>query len=369
MKVLILNRYDPLNPKSGGAEIFTLEIAKRLVKDKHEVTWLSSTFKGAKQSQRHLGINIERKGSKLTTIYHAYRYYRRNKDNLDLVIDEIHGICSLTPLYVDKGQRVSLIHEVAGKIWFYMIPLPFSLTGILFEKFYLRHIYAHERFLTVSKSTQQNLVAHGVNFKNINIVSEGLKDSVRDTKLSCKKSVNPQLIYFGGIRPMKRVEDQIKAVNTLKEEFPNIKLIILGTKQSRYYEKLQKLVTKLNLNKNIVFKGFLDEFQKNRQVQQSWLNLATSVKEGWGLAVSEAGRFEIPTVSYNVEGLRDSIQNGKTGVLTSQDSVHELAKEIKNLLLDNKTRKRLGKAAKTMALKLDWDNSYKQFLKALSWPN
>jgi hypothetical protein len=46
---------------------------------------------------------------------------------------------------------------------------------------------------------------------------------------------------------------------------------------------------------------------------ESHLLVATSVREGWGLVVSEAAALGTPTVAYDVDGLRDSVRaaNGR----------------------------------------------------------
>ena len=66
MHILILNWRDPKNPKSGGAEIVTLEHAKAWVKKGHNVTWFTSKFKGSKDTEKIEGINIVRRGNFLT---------------------------------------------------------------------------------------------------------------------------------------------------------------------------------------------------------------------------------------------------------------------------------------------------------------
>ena len=51
-------------------------------------------------------------------------------------------------------------------------------------------------------------------------------------------------------------------------------------------------------------------------VQQSWVHVLPSRKEGWGLAVIEAAQHAVPTIGYRSSGgLTDSIVDGVTGVL------------------------------------------------------
>ena len=51
MKILFLNWRDKKNPKAGGAEVVTEEIAKRLVKKGHQVILLTSKFKGCQNKE------------------------------------------------------------------------------------------------------------------------------------------------------------------------------------------------------------------------------------------------------------------------------------------------------------------------------
>src|SRR3990167_7669440 len=106
MHILILNWRDPKNPKSGGAEIVTLEHAKAWVKKGHKVTWFTSKFAGSKDTEKIEGINIVRRGNFLTVFLIAHFFYFLSKNKFDLVIDEIHGIPFFTPLYFRLYKNV-----------------------------------------------------------------------------------------------------------------------------------------------------------------------------------------------------------------------------------------------------------------------
>ena len=92
MNILILNWRDVKNPKSGGAEIVTLEHAKYWVKKGHNVTWFTSSFKGAKREEILNGIKIVRYGNFITVYLFAPFYYLFSKTKFDIIIDQIHGL-------------------------------------------------------------------------------------------------------------------------------------------------------------------------------------------------------------------------------------------------------------------------------------
>ena len=124
MRILILNWRDPNNPKAGGAEVVNLALARQWIAAGHEVTWFSARFPGAAAEETIQGVRVLRRGRPWTVHWWAFwAYLRRTLRGHDLVIDQIHGIGFLTPLYV-REPRLALIYEVAGSIWFKMYSLP-----------------------------------------------------------------------------------------------------------------------------------------------------------------------------------------------------------------------------------------------------
>jgi len=64
MRVLIFNWRDIKNPRAGGAEVYTYEVAKRLVQLGHRVVWFSSAFPAAPNEEELEGIQIIRVGDR-----------------------------------------------------------------------------------------------------------------------------------------------------------------------------------------------------------------------------------------------------------------------------------------------------------------
>jgi len=62
MNILVLNWRDIKNPLSGGAEILTHEIAKRIVASGNHVLLFSSDFPGASNKEIIDGVEIIRQG-------------------------------------------------------------------------------------------------------------------------------------------------------------------------------------------------------------------------------------------------------------------------------------------------------------------
>jgi glycosyltransferase involved in cell wall biosynthesis len=104
--------------------------------------------------------------------------------------------------------------------------------------------------------------------------------------------------------------------------------------------------------------GFLADRDKRDVVSGSLLHLNTSQGEGWGLCVLEAAALGVPTVAYDVEGLRDAVRDGETGWLVRDgeqlaDVVERAAKE----LADQDRREQVAARCRDWAARLSWDRS------------
>src|SRR3989344_5018035 len=99
MNILILNWKDIKHPEVGGAEIIVYELAKRLVRHGHAVTWFCRSFRGAKPTEIIDGIRIIRRGTIVTMYLYAPMVYWQMEQKPDLVIDMSNTVYWQTPLW------------------------------------------------------------------------------------------------------------------------------------------------------------------------------------------------------------------------------------------------------------------------------
>src|SRR3989344_1315840 len=362
MNILILNWRDIKNPESGGAEILTHEIAKGLVKMGHQVTLMSSFFKNAHEEEVLDGVKIIREGHTnfrflfSSVHFRAFKYYLKNKNGIDLVVDEIHGMPFFTPLYVGK-KSVVLICEVASDLWIKMFGPFLGFFGMLLEKFYFRFIYKNTSFMTISNSTKMELLKEGINSRNITILPIGV--TIPRKIIKKKKEKNPTLIFAGRLLKSKGIEDAIFSLKILSEDLPKLKLWIIGRGNEEYLQELKNLVKKEKLEKKIIFWGFVSNSKKFELMARAWILIFPSIKEGWGLTVPEAASQGTPTIAYDVCGLRDVVVEGVNGFKVEKNNTSELARKILELIRNKSLYKKLQISSKKSSLIYNWINTVK----------
>lgn len=368
MNILILNWKDVKNPTAGGAEIIAFELAQRLVKDGHSVVFFCRRFSDCLSEEEIKGVKIIRRGNKLTLYFQAYLYYKSLKKKPDKVVDMVNTIAWQTPLYVPSSQRIAYVNQLAKKVFFYELPWPLSLIAYLAERLEYT-TYKNSKFLCYSESTKNDLMTFGIPQENIHIFPLGI-DHDRYKKEG-SKSNHPFFVFVARLAKNKRADLCIKTMSKVVEKYPNARLAIVGNGPEE--GALQLLVDKLGLEKNVFFVN-KNNFFINKDVrdlklkimQKSWALLLPSVKEGWGMVVTEAAACGTPAIVSNVTGLRDSVLHDKTGIILSQNPTpQELSKAMLRIIEDASLRERLGKGAIAWSKKFSWERSYETFKKLL----
>lgn len=356
MNILILNWRDPKNPKSGGAEIVTLEHAKAWVRKGHVVTWFTSKFENCKNEGKIEGINIVRRGNFITVYFLAPFFYLFSKNKYDVVIDEIHGLPFFTPLYA-KIPKIAFIHEVAGEIWDFMFPFPLNKIGKLIEPLYFK-LYKNVKFWTDADSTIDDLVNKGI--KRRNCIAINCPVSNKQLKTLPKKEKVPTFIFVSRVVKMKGIEEVIRAFFYILRELEDAKLWIVGDGDKKYVEELKETTRSYSISTKIKFFGRVSEEEKLELMKKAHMLLHASIKEGWGLVVIEAASQGTPSVVYNVSGLKDSVKNGKTGVVLEENSSREMAKQAIELLKNKNKYLTFQKNGLQWAKSLTWDRATRQ---------
>ena len=175
----------------------------------------------------------------------------------------------------------------------------------------------------------------------------------------------PTILSFGSIRPMKRTDQIIKAFELTKKEIPHLQLIIAGDTSNTYGRKVLKKIENSCYRHSIEYLGRVDQDKKIELMQKSHIICVASIKEGWGLVVTEANSQGTPAVVYNIDGLRDSVMDNETGIICQQNTPEDLAKNIIYLVNDKDKYQTLRKNAWEWSKKINFEKSYKDFISVL----
>jgi len=214
----------------------------------------------------------------------------------------------------------------------------------------------------VSNSTSQELCRKGFIEDNIHFVYNAVDQAAYRVE-NVKKPSQPVIGYLGRIKKYKSVNHLIYAFQKVKQEIPEASLLIIG--DGDFLPDLKNLVSKLKLEGSVTFTGATYHQQKIDYLNQMWLMVNPSPKEGWGLTVIEGNACGIPVIAADSPGLRDSVVDGETGLLYPYGNHERLAELIIKLISEKNLRNSLSTQCIRWAQKFNWENSAQDMLQLI----
>lgn len=351
MKILLFNWQDLSHPLAGGAEVHLHETYSRIAAMGHQVTLFCSSYDGAKPTEEMNGITVIREGGRFLFNFVVMRKYLTTFRNggYDLIVDDVNKIPFYTPSYV-KEPVLGELHHLLGTSVFQETIFPLASYVYLAERASLP-MYRKIHFMIHSPSTQTEVTANGFSPDRIHYVPYGMNHQLFRTTGVLKSSV-PLIGALGRLKKYKSFDHLIEAFPIVKKVIPDAKLVIVGDGDDR--PRLEELAAKSGVGADITFTGFVSESEKVDWLNRMHVAVNTSAKEGWGLTAIEANACGTTTVSSNVQGLRDAVLDGETGLLYEYGNREQLAEKIILLLRDAALRERLSAAALKRSKEFDW---------------
>lgn len=142
----------------------------------------------------------------------------------------------------------------------------------------------------------------------------------------------------------KCIPELLSAVKILKQNIPNIKLIIAGRESSGkayLYEKIKSM----QLEGNVEYIGEISEKRKIELLQNCAIYMQPSIYEGFGLATAEAMSCGAPVISTAVGAVPEVVDGA--GVLLDSCNPKTIASSVIDLICDLGKRQRFGHAARS----------------------
>lgn len=363
MNIVWFSWKDINHPQAGGAETVSWQIMSRLVRDGHNVRLITARYAGSGEQETIDGIEIFRAGGRLGVYPRAFRTFRRRMpDWPDLIIDEMNTL-PFGPAFYSRKPSILLTYQLARKVWFFQAGFPVSVIGYCLEPLYLFAISRrYKTVLTESESTRRDLARYGFPRQHVSVFRVGT-DLKPVERLSKKPDLHDVLI-LGALRPMKQTLSAVKGFEFARDKNPALKLTIAGDTSDPYAAKVLRYIEASRHAGSIEVLGRVSARQKTDVMRRAGVILVTSIKEGWGLIVTEANSQGTPAIAFDTDGLRDSINNGKTGLTVKAGDEQALGDAINTMLDDSKIYETLRSKAWESSKQYTFDNSYADFTRA-----
>jgi len=336
MKIHINAWHDLASPDAGGSEVVVDRAATELTRFGHDVTV---------SVPRPVGDHPYRtvvSGGFYTQFLRAPFNYFRHARRADVVIDVVSGLAFFTPLWRRRARTICFMHHVHDEQWDDTYPGPVAVIGKFLELKVMPRVY--REFIAVSPSTAKGLEGLGVRADAITVVPNGLDPAPvglpdRDEELL--------FVVVARLAPNKRVALLLEMWREVQRTTGG-RLIIIGDGTER--ERLEQMAVP-----NCEFLGQVRDRERDAYLARASLLLVSSRREGWGLVILEAAQVGTPALAFDVDGVRDAIADGVTGVLVADEQ--QFIAQWCALAGDDDRRRSLGDAARERSRNFTWENS------------
>jgi len=236
----------------------------------------------------------------------------------------------------------------------YMHSLSRRMTIGLINSVVLRFM---NNYIAVSSNFKEMLTIRKFNPRNIYVLYNGIDFSVPAAEYSRKNLIekyklnikdNEVIVGIAArLYPVKSIDTIVRAARLVKDKSSRIKFLIGGDGEDR--KQLEALTTTLGLTDTVFFLGWQDD--PNELMSSIDISVLTSISESFPYSILEGARFKKATISSNVGGIPDLIENGRNGYLFEPGDFHRFSELILELAEDEPKRMAMGELIYEKALK------------------
>ena len=333
----------------GGAEQHILSLMEEF-KKRDFITPYVVTFYDAEFSKKlkELGIQvIVIKDLNRFDFRHLYKELVTIFRKIQPDIVHTHGVrANFFGRLAAKTAKVPLILTTVHSFLKHDYPKPISWALAALMNKSTQGITHH--YVAISKAIKDDLLSSGIPDSKVSVIYNGIyvenyspTEELMTNGAHLRKEWDlPDNAFVIGttarLVPVKGLQYLIKGLSIALQEDKTLYLVIIGDGPEK--EELIKLSDQLGIGSHIRFVGFRKDVPACLSAIDLYIN--TSISEGQSLSLLEAMAAEKPAIVTAVGGMKEMVENGRTGIqIPSQsgEAVAEAIQQVKSdiLLQDN----------------------------------
>jgi len=364
-------------PTTGGVESHLLDLGTELVNQGHEVFALVGSLDNSPPFEDVQGIKIHRR-MLLNPFYIRERKAQlgaKSEDVLPTILNEIRAMYEsfIQEHKIDVMHAHNFHHFLPGHALMLTELRTKGLPTVLtihevWSEFICEDLLERSKWdtiVTVSKHVAEGIRAQAPHLTNVQLVYHGIDTALfsPDNKISPwveKLGIQnrPVIIHPARMLPWKGVLDSVRAMDSVRKEFPDAVLIITDTDEiidwigelKGYREEVLETIRNLGLEQNVITQPFPYLELPGVYNHCDIVVYPTIGEEPFGLVPVEAMACEKPVIVTKSGGLVESVIDGETGYIINKGDVEALADRIRYLLRNKSKAERLGRAGRARAL-------------------
>ena len=167
------------------------------------------------------------------------------------------------------------------------------------------------------------------------------------------------ILFVGRLEKRKGVGYLLHAYRQVKQEIPNLRLIIVGS-GTRLRQKYERWVKRHGVA-DVVFIGFVPYEELARYYQTADVFCAPAINhESFGIILLEAMAMGKPIVATNIDGYASVVTHGEEAWLVPPKDSPQLARALISVIQDEKLRQEMARKGRLKAQEYSWEHVSKR---------
>ena len=167
------------------------------------------------------------------------------------------------------------------------------------------------------------------------------------------------IVQVGHLIPSKRNAVTIQALAQLREEYPQMKLTVIGAGYLR--QQLEELVTELRLTEAVTFTGEIPNPQVLAAMAKATYFIMPSKPEGFGIVYLEAMYNRCITIGTEGEGISELIVSGENGFLVPADNPEAIVDAVRWCQANPEAAAAIGEQGRRDTEALTWKQNAQRY--------
>ncbi len=349
-RIHVLAWRDLDDPEAGGSELHIDQVATHWARAGLEVTMRTSAAPGHPAVVERNGYRaIRRAGRYLVFPRAAAAEIAGRHGRRDGLVEIWNGVPFGSPIW-GRGPRIVFLHHLHGVMWNGAFPdhPRLAATGRFMEHRVAPLAYRRVPIVTLSGSSRDELVDE-LRFdpERVSVVPPGISERYRPEE---RLAPDPTILVVTRLMPSKRVDEVLRSLADLKNDIRNVGLEVIGSGPE--LESLRALANRLGIEDRVTFPGRVSDDELLEAYQRAWVVASASLREGWGMTLTEAAATGTPVVASDVPGHRDAVADGRSGLLVPAE--RPLTDALRRILTDAELRADLAAGALDHARQFTW---------------
>ena len=284
-----------------------------------------------------------------------------SKSNLHLLW--FFPFCILKALYISWKHHIDHIHLcdallspigillkllTKAKISVSVVGLDITYHNYFYQLLVPRCVRQMDHIICISRATRDECTSRGIPANRCAVIPIGINqddtympDSRADLRHKLEQMANVSVQNRTILLTVGRLVKRKGVAWFVEHVMPHLDsrclYLVIGAGPDKNH--IQKLVTRFQLEQRVFLLGKRSDIERNILLNASDIFIMPNISvpgdiEGFGIVAIEAGSCGLPVIASNIQGMRDAVLHGKSGILVEEQNVNDYKAAIENMHLD-----------------------------------